>query len=81
MRNSLVTNGGFRLGVPYCWTSRITEEYESAKETALAALRGNIFASDGTVHGPRNEYPAEFETEKLTEHVGRITVEGADWGN
>lgn len=67
------TDGGFRWECPLCGMSRLNaSKDESGEKNALAALRTHIIASDGTEHGPKNEYPADFDHETLAEHVVRV---------
>lgn len=69
--------GGFRWECPFCGTSRLnTSEDRSGEENALAALRTHILASDGIEHGPKNEYPADFDPGALAEHVVRVDRRG-----
>lgn len=68
---------GFRWECPYCGGSRLNvSKDESGKIHAIAALRTHIMAMDGTEHGPKNEFPADFETLDLAEYV--VRVDGGD---
>ena len=67
--------GGFRWDCPFCGTSRLNASDDaSGKQNAIAALRTHIVASDGGEHGPKNEYPADFDPRELAEHV--VGVDG-----
>lgn len=73
MKEQPVPGGGFRWECPRCGMSRLNaSEDASGEENALAAVRTHIVASDGTEHGPKNEYPADFEPGTLVEHVVRV---------
>lgn len=64
---------GYRWTCPICGKSRLNRSNgDEGEENAIAALRTHVMASDGAGHGPLNEYPAEFEREKLTNHVLRV---------
>lgn len=62
--------GGFQWTCPFCGTSRLNAAAdESGRENALVALRTHIVASDGADHGPRHDYPPEFDHGRLPDHV------------
>lgn len=63
---------GFEWDCPHCGKSRINQSgEEGGEESAIAALRAHIMASDGEGHGPRNELPADGSV-NLSDHVERI---------
>lgn len=67
-----VTEGGYRWSCPFCGTSRLnSSDGERAKENSIAALRSHIIASDGTSHGPRNEFPPDAPL-TLSDHVSAV---------
>lgn len=66
-------DGGFRWECPLCGMSRLNaSDDESGGENALAAVRTHIVASDGAEHGPKNEYPADFNPGTLAKQVVRV---------
>lgn len=64
---------GFRWECPYCGASRVNgSDHESGEANAIAALRTHVVASDGAKHGPRNEFPADFDTVELADYVSKV---------
>lgn len=73
MTHRRAPRGGFRWECPFCGTSRLNaSDDESGQDNALAALRTHIVASDGIEHGPKNEYPVDFDPGTLAEHMERV---------
>ena len=67
-----VPRGGFEWTCPYCGASRLNKsEDDSGRANAIAALRTHIQASEGTGHGPKNEFPTDRPL-TLSEHVTRV---------
>lgn len=61
---------GFKWECPYCGASRINaSDNGSGEANAITALRTHIVASDGVEHGPRYEFPADFDTVELADYV------------
>lgn len=76
MTNHSAPRGGFRWTCPYCGASRLNKSRESKEENAIAALRTHILASDGSEHGPTNEYPDEYGSLTFSDHVVRVARRG-----
>lgn len=76
MSNHSAPRGGFRWTCPYYGASRLNKSGESEEENAIAALRAHILATDGSEHGPTNEYPDECGFLTLSDHVVRVAERG-----
>ena len=72
MTNHPVPREGFRWTCPYCGASRLNKSGESEEENAVAALRAHILATDGSEHGPKNEYPDGYGSFTPSDYVRRV---------
>lgn len=64
---------GFRWTCPVCGETQLNTSSVDGegRVNATNALRAHLIATEGDGHGPRNEYPSDFDPESIPKHITR----------
>ena len=73
--------GGYEWTCPFCESSRLNATGgDAGMENAIRALKTHVMASADAEHGPRNEFPADFDALALSEYVVEVDGRGDSRG-